>query len=128
MEPWELRRRLGDLTVRAGGLDHAGLPKFGYPSDGNGECIIEDKFGYVYLHLSNGRTVFEESRSNADRLCYEVLRRRAEELALRDTSDPGRDPVERKAIVRQDVATILAKVNPQWAQFFLRMPPQSAIP
>lgn len=63
-----------------GGLDPATLPAFDYPPNGEGECIIEDKFGYLYLHLANGRTVFEESATNANGLYYEVLSRRAEEM------------------------------------------------
>lgn len=117
-EPWQLTQRLRELALR-GGLDPAALPAFGYPPDGTGDCFMEDKFGHLYLRLQEGRTVFEESSSNADRMCYEVLRRHAAERVEARLSGTDLAPEERAAVVRRETAAILEKIDPRWARLFL---------
>lgn len=121
VEPWALRARMGELA-RRGGLDQDALPHFDFPPGGSGECVIQDKFGYVYLGLKENRTLFEESSSNADRLCYEVLRRRAKDLVRRRRIEAGLDPGENPAGEREQTAAVLAAIDRRWATFFLRMP------
>lgn len=120
VEPWDLRRRLCAFAVR-GGFDPATMPDFDYPPGGTGECIVADKFGYNYLRLAAGRTLVEESSSNAERLCYQVLRHHAGDRARARLAARGLDPGDAPQEMRREIAAILAAIDPRWAVFFLRM-------
>lgn len=123
VELWDLGKRLKEYAIR-GGLDPAALPLFDTPPGGTGECIIHDKFGYLYMGFAEGRILFEETSSNAERMCYQVLRRHAEEMARRRLAAEGLDPDDDPAAVRREIGAILAAIDPRWGRFFSRMPPR----
>ncbi len=97
-----LARRLGD--------DPAKLPLFGMPQDGQGACVIRDKFEYVYAVLENGQPRSQYASAVADELLYAILRDRARAMAEERCAGQGENAV---FAVQRD---LLGSLDPRWAR------------